>query len=421
MVKDDVPNTAFYKDIFLDGGCNLNPGVKVGGAVSNGTIPWAVRELGMSYEYFLSRNDDPFATASSADKTLQLSILGPTAEDPNGVLLYPDGNPRFRMYYAFGGQSGSHGTSLGATIRGYVKQFYQNGGCYAGSCAGAYLSGKYASGKAHDYFNLCTGANMVATGLSSSSTYAILFDGSPLLRYADFGGDMRVDNIRHNGGGYLDVSGLPGGTEVLALFGTSPGGNTSAKYYRKPHTWAYKEGAYSGRLVVCGSHPEDASSGEVLDFTKAIFKYAYDGVGNARVKDVLHNGETRGMKDFNNAAFCPIGDLQCHHFVFYLPKKSDVTVQLLGEQGYNLELYLKKGTFAFPESGPDAESVTKSHSQAIVSELESGLWYVCVRCASTVTSTEVTTVPSTGKGHYYKYSGNTGVLKGVKYEITVKW
>lgn len=421
MVKDDVPNTAFYKDIFLDGGCNLNPGVKVNGAVSNGTIPWAVKELGMSYEYFLSRNDDPFATASSDDRTLQASILGPTPDDPNGVLLYPDGNPRFRMYYAFGGSSGNHGTSLGATVRGYVKQFYQNGGCYAGSCAGAYLSCKYASGSALDYFNLLPGANMVATGLSSSSTYATIAKGSALLNYADFGGDMRVDNIRHNGGGYLDISRVPGGTEVLAHFGTCPGGSTSAKYYGKPHTWAYKEGAYSGRLVVCGSHPEDASSGEVLDFTKAIFQYAYEGVGNARIKGILHNGEPREMTQYDNADFCPVGDLQCHHFVFYLPKKADVLLQLTGDKDYNLELYIKKGTYAFPEAEPDAESTAKSYSQVLSAELESGLWYVCVRCSSTVIASSETTVPATGKGHYFKYTGNKGVLKGVPYTISVKW
>ena len=33
MVPTDVQNTAYYKDIFLDGGCELNPGIKENGVV----------------------------------------------------------------------------------------------------------------------------------------------------------------------------------------------------------------------------------------------------------------------------------------------------------------------------------------------------------------------------------------------------
>ena len=35
----------------------------------------------------------------------------------------------------------------------------------------------------------------------------------------------------------------------------------------QPAVWAYKESATSGRLVVTGSHPEDAPSGDVLNLT----------------------------------------------------------------------------------------------------------------------------------------------------------
>ena len=106
MVRTDVPNTAFYKDAFLDGGVNLNPGVKVDGAVSNGALPAALSYIGFTSEYFLSRVDDPFATANSSDKTLQTEIMSGSTSDSNGVLLYPDGEPRFRLIYIFGGSSG---------------------------------------------------------------------------------------------------------------------------------------------------------------------------------------------------------------------------------------------------------------------------------------------------------------------------
>ena len=45
--------------------------------------------------------------------------------------------------------------------------------------------------------------------------------GNPLLKYYDFGGDMRVDSIRHNGGCFAyfgEGSIIPEGTEVLMRY-----------------------------------------------------------------------------------------------------------------------------------------------------------------------------------------------------------
>ncbi|MBQ9475675.1 MAG: hypothetical protein IJU69_05430 [Bacteroidales bacterium] len=426
MVRTDVPNTAFYKDAFLDGGVNLNPGVKVDGAVSNGALPAALSYIGFTSEYFLSRVDDPFATANSTDKTLQTEIMCGTTTDSNGVLLYPDGEPRFRMLYIFGGSSGNHGTSLGETGRERVRTFYKNGGTYAGSCAGAYLAGKYASGSALNYFNIWTGGNMIGTGLSNSSTGAKIVSGSPLLKYYNFGGDLFVANVRHNGGGYMDTNGAPAGTEILARFGTSPSGSTSASYYDKPLIWAYKASEQTGRLCVCGSHPEDGMEGELRDLTAAIFRYAYDGVGCAKVKGVLRNGSSRSMTKTtgdNAPAYTAIGDKQCHHFAIYLPKAvSSLKLDLQGSGSYDLELYLKKGSFAFPGSSPEFSNTASGSSKTLTAtNLEAGLWYVTVRCNTTVKAALTNTNTSTGKGWKFTYSGSTGVLNGVPYTIKATW
>lgn len=140
MVRTDVPNTAFYKDIFLDGGCELNPGIKGNGVVINGRLPYALEKSGIvNAEYFLSTVDDVGDGWVQNDYELQRSIIAGNPDDLNGVLLYPDGSPRFHMIYVFGGHSGPHGSTLGNDGRARVKTFYENGGCYVGSCAGAYL------------------------------------------------------------------------------------------------------------------------------------------------------------------------------------------------------------------------------------------------------------------------------------------
>ena len=62
-----------------------------------------------------------------------------------------------------------------------------------------------------------------------------------------------------------------------------------------------------------------------------------------------------------------------------------------------------------------------SHQTITTGKLEKGLWYVTVRCATTVTSTEVITDKSKNLGRYFVYSGKTGVLNGVPYNISVNW
>ncbi|MCQ2073332.1 MAG: hypothetical protein MJY96_09460 [Bacteroidaceae bacterium] len=69
-IYDRIPvvlNTAYYKDVFLDGGCCLNPGVKVYGEIVNGKMPYVLENLGLSYEFFISSEDDAFASPIEAE------------------------------------------------------------------------------------------------------------------------------------------------------------------------------------------------------------------------------------------------------------------------------------------------------------------------------------------------------------------
>jgi hypothetical protein len=49
--------------------------------------------------------------------------------DDNGVLLYPDREPRFMLMYT-GGDYGDHGSAVGATGLKNVQDFFNNGGSY---------------------------------------------------------------------------------------------------------------------------------------------------------------------------------------------------------------------------------------------------------------------------------------------------
>ena len=81
----------FYKDLWMDSGARLSSRKKL----------FAAESLGLSYEYYAGK-----------DTETQNRILHGTLEDANGVLLYPDGQPRFRMIYVNGGGATSHGKTL---------------------------------------------------------------------------------------------------------------------------------------------------------------------------------------------------------------------------------------------------------------------------------------------------------------------
>ena len=91
----------YYKDIFMDSGIRLN---------SLTDLPVS-RYLGLSIEAFVSATHSP-DRLTLRDTLLQREILTGSEDDLNGVLLYPDGEPRFRVLYMNGGKAAGHGKSL---------------------------------------------------------------------------------------------------------------------------------------------------------------------------------------------------------------------------------------------------------------------------------------------------------------------
>lgn len=403
----------FYKDIFMDGGMYLT---------SRHHLP-ASRFLGASIDYFASASTEKL---TKQDTLLQTNIFCGSEKDTNGWLLYPDGAPRFRVIYVNGGKSNKHATSLTEQGRDNIRKYVAAGGSYVGTCAGAYLasSGRLRHSGSLRYANLYLGlwpGYTRPTRLSKSNTAMAIKRNSPLCRYYDFGGDKQVSAVRHNGGCYAydgAKNPLPAGTEPLSYYIFDD--TERVKIDGKIGAWAYKADEHSGRVVMCGSHPEGVGQGEHLEYMSAMLLYAMDGNPTPQPKGLLREGDIREMNrrtEDNDPQYTRIGDRQYHHFALDVPKRCRRAVISLegykGESKFDLTLCAKRGGLAYHDNTLH-KSVSRGCKKSLVIERpKSGRWYVSVFCETTVTAT-------TGR-YGTRYSGRLSVLNGVPYKISVKY
>ena len=402
VIREDVLNKAFYKDLYLNSGMYLT---------TNDTLPVS-DFLGLSIEHLMAARSNP----KPADYAAQTAAFVGSDDDTNGRLLYPDGEPRFRMVYVRGGGSSDHGFSLGSDGRDRFRAFVAAGGSYLGSCAGAYVASRGTSintASSGNYMGIWPGH---CTSLSTLQIYPghVLPEDSPLLKYYDFGGDFYIDSVRHhNGPCFINYAAVPG-TEVLTRFDMPD----STKMHGHPAIIAWKQNKWTGRVIPCGSHPEQIPSGENLLLMAAMVRYCFDGVGIAKVKGILHNGEVRRMTcttQDQKPAYTRIGDRQCHHFVFALPEGArNVRVRCVSLEGYTLSLRLAKETFAFKEDAQYSLENTEAWKEIYFPTLEAGTWYVGVQCESVPTVVD-------NHGPYGTIYSDTGILNGAPYTVSVSW
>ena len=410
-------NRGFYKDIFQDSGIMLT---------SRRDLP-ASRSLGLRMESFISAqhlSGKPYPFTAT-DTLLQRQMISGNEGDENGVLLYPDGAPRFRMIYVNGGKAASHGASLGEDGKNAIRAFVKAGGSYLGSCAGAFLASTASRPRdkdtltyAHRYLGVWPGY-VTGTKLEKSWTDIQVVDGSPLLRYYDFGAEHRVDSVRHNGGCFANTSFCyPEKTEILALF-TNAGQELKYSIEGMPSIWAFKEGPATGRVVLCGSHPEEVVEGERLQLMNAMVLYALDGVGQPSVKGELVPGEPRKMDrstHHNAPAFTKIGDKQYHHFTLEIPrgtKKVTLSLSKIKNGDYDLYLFANPSSFAFMGEAR-YENIRLGVDKSLeIENPEAGTMYVSVFCDTTVDAVQT--------AYGTQYSGRTDVLNGVPYVIKAEF
>ncbi len=389
------PPDGYYKDIFMSGGKNLT---------SRKTLP-AADSLGLMYEYY-----------AGSDASWQNQLLIGNASDENGVLLYPDGQPRFRMLYVNGGAATLHGKSLTSEGRERLRQFYHAGGSYCGSCAGSFLSGRNVDSRADEregYLHIFP-FNTLNTGLKKVTVGHRIPHDSPLLRYRSFGGDYAVENIYHNNGNWLniqDASGAWADIEVLAKY-EHPGHEVNGG----AAIWAYRPDPRAGRIVNIGCHPESSSEGEKLSLTEASFLYTLDGTGQPELKATLELDQPRTMDRYwhdQQPETTRIGDRQYHHFALDVPAETpNMTIELSSPEDVDLHLFISDNSLAFRDQATYFD-IHPGATKTIRRAFTPGRWYISVYCATTV---ETVNDPESG---FHRYAGDRSILNGAAYSITV--
>ena len=404
----------FYKDFFMDCGIPLN---------TFDDLP-AAKLLNLSMERICTWEGGKADRATEYEKQLMINVFAGSEIDENGILIYPDGAPRFKVIYVNGGKATAHGTFLTPKGLENIRTFYANGGSYIGTCAGAYLcsKGTYStkSGKTNEndkYLGIWPGY-VTGTGINGKYPDNTVEKKCPLLKYYDFGGDRYIDSVRHNGGCYMNTYEMPKGTEILMRFVTAwPGRDTLGHgVHKQVNCWAYKANEKSGRLVVTGSHPERGVNDERLQMFAAMFKYALEGQGVPQVKAALVDGEAREMlksSQDNDPAYTKIGDKQYHHFTIDVPKGTkSVSVDLKsvpGYSNYDLFLYAANGEFAFNDVANWFDVRDGIDKTLVIDNPKAGKLYISVFCDTTVD------VLDTRNGE--QYTGRVDVLNGVPYII----
>ena len=417
--KQKKNSCGYYKDVFMDSGIHM---------IDRADLP-ATRFLGLSMETFIAAPYYP-SELTIMDTIIQKELMCGNPWDENGILLYPDGEPRFRMIYMNGGLATRHGNSLTQKGRDNIRKFIENGGSYVGSCAGMFLAsnGVYEEGKEYapnkSYLSIWPGTTH-HTELDDSYTSVRLSEDSPLLKYYDFGGDLMIDSLRHSNGGYAyygEGGIIPEGTEPLLRFvyDTVSIDSKTRHIHDQVCTWAYKKNEESGRVVITGSHPEGVTEGERLELMAAMMQYAMDGNGIEKIKGELVPGELREMKKStadSDPLYTKIGDLQYHHFKVNVPANAKrLVISLKGydkKDGFDLSLCAKAGEFAYHHN-TDIKDVSQGCGKDLIIDApQAGEWYISVRCENTV---------ETRNGRYgTEYVKGREVLNGVPYSIKVEF
>ena len=400
----------FYKEILMDSGIQLYGRKNL----------IAAEFLGAEYEVFLRTK----LSGTKNDTLMQHKCFVGWEEDTNGALLYPDGSPRFRMIYVNGGLAGPHGRSLGADGRERFREYVRNGGSYLGTCAGAYVaSSGYIDSKEYyaphkNYLGIWPGRTR-DTYLADKWFTMYMEPDCPLLKYYDFGGDLKVENIYHLNGPYaaLEPQDMPpaGTLPLLRVdYDTIPPVGPSID--NQVTCWAYKANEAAGTVISMSSHPEEVTEGERLHLMAAFLQYAMDNTGSPVVKGELVSGQVREMNKASEDAapeFTKIGDRQYHHFTVDVPKRTrKLIITMEGADGFDLSLAAKPGEFAFLKDAAVKDESAGSRKTIVLKRPQAGKWYISVFCE---------TAPDAEFGENgVVYTGRTEVLNGVPYKVSVE-
>jgi hypothetical protein len=445
----------YVVDIFFDGGSSVT-------ATHPRHVP-AVVMLGYKVENLYDGKQTRNAIVGVHEGDLQ---------DDNGLLLYPDREPRFRLMMVFGGNTRNHVKTVGEDGARNIHDFWENGGGYCGSCAGAWCAQR-------KNFNTCNlsqheavaGGGRVSLTLPDGETplrHCITPDSDdpstwyweeeePLPRspvadfYPEAFSDNKVFGYRMNGGPKVvpwqswnehaealflyDMTMAVDGEDKDAFFEamtdpfdySDPLGllynrlaTSNSRQIQTQNTaavWAYKTSETGGRSVLSGGHPEnDTKIGESKYVMASIFRYSHSGFGRHTVKASLSDGAVREMDNNEIVGHEKIGDKQYHHFTIDVsPSAASLEIVLDGTM-HDTNLFAKRGDFAFkgerdviPAANDDGCDETLT-----IRDPEQGTWYIGVKCATGIETT------GTHPKFFTGYKGRFELLNGLAYSITAR-
>ncbi|MBT3202343.1 MAG: hypothetical protein HN350_20780 [Phycisphaerales bacterium] len=390
-------------------------------------------------------------------------------KDDNGLILYPDREPRYRFMMVFGGTTRSHVRAVTPEGCKNVHDFWANGGGYTGNCAGAWCAQR-------KNFNTCP-LRYHGAVVGGGRVSAILPDGKTPLKYwetpdpedkstwvqktwkilprspvADYYpkafSDYKVFGLREAGGPKVEPWRLWNEhCEALFLFDMTrciDGPNTKKYFaamknpwdYSDPLNldynrlkvansrqiksqnscaiWAYKTSDTGGRSVPCSPHPEtDLHMGETKYVQAAIFKYVHAGFGRHTAKASLTSGDVRKMNNNSKPGYEKIGDKQYHHFTIKVPKNTATLKVELDGAKYDMNLYAKRGDFAFKGERDviSARNKRGNDEKLVIERPKPGVWFIGVKC-----NTGIETNAKYPK-LFKNYKGRLDLLNGIAYSI----
>jgi hypothetical protein len=254
-------------------------------------------------------------------------LIGGNAADLNGALLFPDGQPRYRMIFVNGKNSPRHARALGQTGRKAIADFYAAGGSYTGSCGGEFMVAYYIpeiwGGEV--YRHSTTGHQTVTFDETDQALVQYLLElnnGSnvvPKIPY--YWGPVNRESYRH-----------PAGTQFLGKVtaGIHQGADFLVEYQRDDQ---------SGTAILSPAHPEYGRLPSHVALMAAILKRAAD---LARVTPDIKATLTASQSVTMSGPTESIGDGQYHRFKVEVPAGLSALQISLTDLSGNADLFVQR-------------------------------------------------------------------------------
>ncbi|CAM2010439.1 PPC domain-containing protein [Acanthopleuribacter pedis] len=333
-------------------------------------------------------------------------------EDHNGLLLYPDGSPRYRIM-TVGGASSENGVFIGG-VQGTILQEYYHP-------IKPHLSGNHAIVKFVDggsgYAGFCAGMQLMDDfGIEPIGLVDYLYPQDPGPVDSTFTGDYHSDYgdipyVLQAGGTWVHQPERIAGLEEIATI-IVPWGRHSRTLGA---TWFYENpnNLDEGRLLLSGVHPEMKRDQNAVAIVAEMLEATIAGNQGPVLKKELANGQPHEAYE---DSFWPqwdeikVGDGQYHHYKVTVPSgQRFLRIDLGTTDPFDLHLFLHNGDFAF--LGYNTREVVGSggSKSLVIDNPPAGEWFIGVKGAS---------YPD---ANYIRNDGGIEVLNGIGYSLTATW